>query len=408
MSDLDAWTEDDGLLHALRRKRGVRASVAQALAVLAGALLGLVLPGLALGPTLETSAVQPVLVAMAGGLVSFIALVSSLLFVVIQYGGTTFSPRLTLFRDDPLVWRSFAAFLGVFVYNATAGLRLGGLEEVAVLVPVTGIGLVLFALALARRLQVRALGLVQLNATLEEIRHRGEVVLARLYPNPLRVRPARAPLAPVTQTIRWERPGALLRQVDLPALHRAAVAADATVHLHVGVGDEIRRHGVVMTVHGGRGSLDEQELLAAIDAGIDRTFEQDPLLALRLLNDIAVRALSAAVNDPATAVAAAAQVHDLLAMVVDRDLDVGWVRDPSGAVRVCLTMPTWDDFVAAGVDELAIYGASSPPLLGRLWTLADELVALASPDRARSLLDRSDGWSRPHPRLSLTTSRSTT
>ncbi|WP_280670741.1 MULTISPECIES: DUF2254 family protein [unclassified Kitasatospora] len=40
----------------------------------------------------------------------------------------------------------------------------------------------------------------------------------------------------------------------------------------------------------------------AIVSGQERTFHQDPAFALRLLADPGLRALSSAVNDPATAV----------------------------------------------------------------------------------------------------------
>ena len=44
--------------------------------------------------------------------------------------------------------------------------------------------------------------------------------------------------------------------------------------------------------------------ITGIELGAERTFEQDPKYALRLLVDIAIRALSPAVNDPITAVQA--------------------------------------------------------------------------------------------------------
>ena len=56
-----------------------------------------------------------------------------------------------------------------------------------------------------------------------------------------------------------------------------------------------------------------------------RTFEQDPKYAIRLLVDIAIKALSPAVNDPTTAVQALDEIEDCCA---------GWqapIRRRSGA-----------------------------------------------------------------------------
>lgn len=46
----------------------------------------------------------------------------------------------------------------------------------------------------------------------------------------------------------------------------------------------------------------ERETIRALQVGIERTFDQDPGLALRVLADIALRSLSPAIDDPTTAV----------------------------------------------------------------------------------------------------------
>ena len=46
--------------------------------------------------------------------------------------------------------------------------------------------------------------------------------------------------------------------------------------------------------------------------GLERTIEQDPTFAFRVIVDIAVKALSSAINDPTTAVLSLDQLHRLL------------------------------------------------------------------------------------------------
>lgn len=378
-----------GVLAVLRRRRAVRVGLTQSVAIATGLFLGLLLPELHVGATLSGSAVQQFLVALGGGLVSFIALVFSLLFLVVQYGASAFTPRLTLFRDDPLVWRTFAVFVGVFVYVSTAALAVASERQVTVLVPVVAVGLVICSLMLARSLQLRALGHVQLNATLDQISRRGERVLGALYDRPLVVAApaADADAAPVTRRVEWGESHAVLRQLDLATLCDLAASCDGVVVLHVGVGDELWRGRTVLTVLGGRGVPDETRFLDALEAGTDRTFEQDPLLAFRLLTDIGLRALSPAVNDPATAVAAVGHAHDLLLLVADRDLDIGEVRDTAGRVRVRLSMPDWDAVLGAAVDEMIHYGAAHPAVRGRLVLLLDDLAGRLGP-RRRLTVDR--------------------
>jgi uncharacterized membrane protein len=67
----------------------------------------------------------------------------------------------------------------------------------------------------------------------------------------------------------------------------------------------------LLRVHGGRQPLAETQLRQAMRPARERTFEQDPKYPLRLLVDIAIRALSPAINDPTTAVQAIDQIAPL-------------------------------------------------------------------------------------------------
>jgi uncharacterized membrane protein len=384
----DGQRDDSGLVAALQRNRTVRAGLAQVLVGSAALVLGLVLPKVSRGPQISTGAAQPFLFAVAGGLITFIALVFSLLFLMIQYATTTFSPRLTIFRDDRRVWRAFAVFIGAFVYSATAGLQIGSDQRTTAVVPALAMVLVLVSLGLARNLQLRALRLLQMNSTLEELRSRGAHILTRLYTEPAGSERNQDPLPSVSQTVRWTDAGALLLQVDLAGLRAVAAGVGAVVCLHVGVGEEIARGGAIITVHGATLPIADRTLLEHLQTGPDRRFGQDPLLAFRLLSDIAIRALSPAINDPASAVSAIAAIDDLLRIVADRELDIGRAEDSTDALRVVLKMPTWDDFLVAGVDDVAYYAAGSPMAAARLARLLDELVATVPPQRSTAVEQR--------------------
>jgi uncharacterized membrane protein len=386
MTSSERWADrerDDGgvVLAALQLHRRTRAGLVQLLAATLALVLGVVLPKLGHDPQVSADAAQPFLFALAGGLITVIALVFSLLFLMIQYATTIFTPRLTIFRDDPRLWRTFAVFIGTFVFCATAGLTVGNDTHTTALLPAVAMGLVLVSLGLARNLMARAARLLQMNTTLEELRSSGDEVLTRLYTRPAGAERQPDPLPETTQTVRWTDAGALLFQVNVAELCAVAAGAEAVVHLHVGVGEEIIRGSVVITVHGATRPIADRTLLEHLRVGIDRQFDQDPLLAFSLLNDIAIRALSPAINDPASAVSVIAAVDDLLRIVTDKDLDIGRVVDPSGVLRVVLTMPTWDDFVSAGVDDLTPFAAGTAMCAARMARLLDELAGRVSPGR---------------------------
>ena len=102
--------------------------------------------------------------------------------------------------------------------------------------------------------------------------------------------------------------------------------------------------------------------------------EQDPMFAFRILVDIALKALSAAINDPTTAVLAIDQLHRLLRLVGKRSLRVEEIEDRSGRVRVVLRTPNWEDFVHVGFREIRQYGAASIQVARRLRAAIENLV----------------------------------
>ena len=130
--------------------------------------------------------------------------------------------------------------------------------------------------------------------------------------------------------------------------------------------------------------------MKALTVGEERTFEQDPAFALRLLADIALRALSPAVNDPTTAVQALDTMDGLLRLLATRDLSVERVAGSDGTSRITLVLPTWDDYLAVSLDEIIALPAPSPNVSRRILRLLDELAAITSPSRRPELEGRRD------------------
>lgn len=107
--------------------------------------------------------------------------------------------------------------------------------------------------------------------------------------------------------------------------------------------------------------------------GPERSFDQDPLLAFRLLADIALRALSPAVNDPATAVQAIDSLEGLLSLLAARAGRAEQLTDDAGVVRVILRLPRWEDFARSCLDDLITAAVGSPMVLLRLRDLLARL-----------------------------------
>jgi uncharacterized membrane protein len=137
----------------------------------------------------------------------------------------------------------------------------------------------------------------------------------------------------------------------------------------------------LLRIYGGRCQLPERALRLCFDLGDERTFSQDPKYSVRLLVDIAIRALSPAINDPTTAVQALDQIEDLLMQLGHHQLELGPYRDKAGTVRLQIPFPGWDHFVRLALDEIQFCGANSVQVMRRLKALIKNLLNTLPPHR---------------------------
>ena len=231
-------------------RRRLRAGLVQLLCALAGLGLGLLLPRITLDTTVASTRVTDALVAVGFGVLGLVTVIFSLLFLVVQWAFTSLSPRLTLFRDDPIVWRTFALAIGVFVFSVTTALVIGDQQKVSVIVPAAEVLAVLAALALIRTLQVRAFASIQLAPTLSAIAGQGRGILEDLYPRPYTAdRQPPAPLPPRRRAVLWPHRQVTLQQLDLGRLLRTADGA--VIVLRAGMGDTLQQGAPVADLHGG-------------------------------------------------------------------------------------------------------------------------------------------------------------
>lgn len=375
-----------------RPTRALRRDLAQLLCAVTGLVLGMLAPLVTAGPQVAAGRVVSVLFTLGFGVVSLVSIIYSMLFLVVQFSASTFTPRLGLFRDEPIVWRAFAFTVGVFVFCVTSGLAIGTRERVSAFVPCAAMILTLVALGLMRTLQMRAFHSIQLGHALTAITDRARRLHDGLYPRPHVPDGTAVPRAEATGAgvaVHWAGPPAVLQGIDVPALMDIARENDSVVAFRVAPGTTLSGGTLLaeVTVRG----PSEAELMAALSTGVERTFGQDPELPFRLLADIALRALSPAVNDPATAVEALERLEDLLTRLADRDLDIGRFHDPAGRLRVSVPAPGWDRYVRIAVDDVVIAAAGSPMALRAMRDMLRRL-AERTPEGRRAVVDDRLRW----------------
>jgi uncharacterized membrane protein len=99
-----------------------------------------------------------------------------------------------------------------------------------------------------------------------------------------------------------------------------------------------------------------------------------------LLVDVAIRALSPAINDPTTAIMALNQIDDLLRRLGRVNLDVGRATDRNGVLRLVYPVPRWEDLLELGLVEILYYGANSIQVMRRMAALLADLEETVTPE----------------------------
>jgi uncharacterized membrane protein len=179
---------------------------------------------------------------------------------------------------------------------------------------------------------------------------------------------------PVERTILHRGKSAIVVAANVQTLVAEAEKAKGVIEFAPQVGDFVGSGEPLFILHGGAGITDERKLLASVVLGDERTMEQDPLFAFRILVDIAIKALSKAINDPTTAVLAVDQLHQLLRSAGTRNLRTDRILDRAGKLRVIFRTPNWEDFVHLAFSEIRFYGAENMQIARRLRAMMVNLM----------------------------------
>lgn len=347
------------------------------------------LPGLVASASVP--AALTIFSSIASGMLALTGIVFSLAFVMVQFSATAYSPRLVLWvARDPVLWHSIGIFTATFLYAlaAVAWVDRGGSGKVPFLSAWLVIVLLLASVVMFVAL-INRIGMLQINRMLIFTGDLGRRVIEKMYP------PLETPVAiaqpeefvnlPVSQTlVHTGRPRAL-QALDVPALLALSTETGGIVDIVSSVGDCLVEGTVLLRVFRGRKLVKDEAWKKAFEMGSERTFEQDPKYAIRLLVDIAIKALSPAINDPTTAVQALDQIEDLLLRLGRRRLEIGAVRDSEGNLRLVIPNPTWEDFLRLAFDEIRLCGATSIQVMRRMRALISDLISVLPPERHQAL-----------------------
>ncbi|HYI34051.1 MAG TPA: DUF2254 domain-containing protein [Glaciibacter sp.] len=359
-----------------------------------GAVLGVIL-GLAVSVVDEvlvipllwqysTSTASAILTSIVGATSALTGFVVTVTVLVVQMATGTFSARvMRLWYRDPLLKVTLAILVGTLTLSFSVLSRIGDdfVPNLAVtlsgaLVSACLLDFIVFFDRSVRRLRPAAVAadiartaratFVQMVGFADRADIRWDYASLRADP---------------TLTVGASRGGAI-QAIDPDGLVAWARAHGAELVVPHPVGDFVYAGETVVLVFGGEFSGDAAgELEQMIALGDERTFDQDPTFALRMMVDIANKALSPAVNDPTTAVQVLDHIGEILSFIGQTDIAARTTAvEPGAAVAVTIVTRRWEDFVMLGITEIREFGATSVQVMRRLRALLEELLETVRPE----------------------------
>ncbi len=333
---------------------------------------------------------KAVVSAVGSAMMTFIGVVFSISLVAVQMASGQFTPRVVrLFVRSRITKATFAVFLATFVL---ALLVLTSFDTADDPRAVTSVPLVQSVLTLCMVALSLLLFVLYVNTTLRLMRI--SQVIARIATESFRVAASMpapeggqdaAPLGSATAWVAHEGRAGVLRDVHIARLVRVARTHGVVLRLIPRIGDFVVPGTPVLAVHGGP-APPRRALRYTVAVGVERTYHQDLGFGLRQLSDIALRALSPAINDPTTAVQALDRVVQFLAALSRHPLEAVKHRDRGGTVRLVQPVPGWTELVDLGFTEVRGCAAGSPQVSRRMLAGLDDLLLLAPPERREPLL----------------------
>ena len=343
------------------------------------------------------AAAQEIFGALAAGMITFTGIIFSAVFVAAQIQTSSYSPRLAArLRRDPVVIGGLALPTATATYALFALAAIGGQSDragrefVPVLTVIFGLVLLVVTLGAFVALVQHAFELTQIGGIFRGLMRRAGTVIDDVHPlagGSAGSAPAMAD-DPAAAVVAHEGPPAVVAAIDRSALLRLARQTGGFVEVLPVVGQYVAPGTPILRVHGAHSAPVGARARRVLVVARQRTIDQDPAFALRMLVDIAIRALSPAVNDPTTAVQALDRIEGLLVDLYRRAPGAVLVLDgdvPLGRVPA----PTWADYFELAVTEIRHYGAGSVQVGRRLHALYDHLLGeVDEPARRRVELER--------------------
>ena len=340
---------------------------------------------------------QVILAGIAASIMTVVSIVFAILLMTLTLASMQFSPRIILsFTRDRVTQWTLGVFLGTFLY-CVAALPAARSLPTPFSPVATVFGAVVLSLACVCWLLFfihhisRA---ISVNYIVDKIASETEAVIDETMPAARRDSPLRKQVPPpelVFETPIQSENSGYIRFIDLPRLLDVAKSCRVSIHVLRRVGQFVPAGVPLVSVSkadrlppGGGAAL-----LGAFDLGPSRTLQQDVEFGVLQIVDIALRAISPAVNDPSTAISCVDQLSRILIRFVAREPPESLLYDLPGVPRVMVAWIDFEKLADTAFEQIRLYSQSDVAVsLRMLRALGDIAATSCDPALRRGVLER--------------------
>jgi uncharacterized membrane protein len=323
-------------------------------------------------------AARQVLIGIAAAVITVAGVVFSITILALQLASQQFGPRmLRNFIRDRGTQVSLGAFVATFVYSV---LTLGSIAHqsrdfvphisvtLALVLTLGDLGVLIYFIH-------HVATSIQLTNVVAGIARDFRSTLRELSQEAVRTRSSAVSRGPEIEEVRSRleagapvpaRTSGFLQAVGHDRLVRIAASSDAIISLLHRPGHFVVEGQALAVVWPANAAADVSKALTREHiVGSNRTLTQDPGFAVDQLAEVAIRALSPAVNDTFTALNCIDWLGDCLCRVARDPLPDGIYRDVDGVVRLVDRVITFDRLVKGACDKIRQAGRGMPAVLIR-------------------------------------------
>lgn len=340
----------------------------------------------------DAQVAQTILSVIATSTMTVVSIVFAILLMTLTLASMQFSPRIMIsfVRDKGTQW-TLGIFLGTFSY-CLAALPAARLLPQPFAPVLTVLGAMLLAAASVGWLLFFIQHIshaISVNHLVDRIARETERVIDTTMPN----RRSRIVEPAIPKPEGREFPvlnevSGYIRFIDTARLLEFARMYHLRVRVLRRVGQFVPA-GIPLFVVSRRTQLDQRHavyLTGAFDMGPMRTLQQDVEFGVIQIVDVALRAISPAVNDPSTAITCIDQLTRILIRWVDRASPDMLLYGPPHVLRVIIPWITLDELLDTAIEQIRAYAARDAAVSLRLLRLLHDVATTTEEPALRRVL----------------------